>query len=178
MAGITIEGLFIYDDGNEKVLEVVTTASAVNWLSVAGSIAGAGPALVPKGADADIDLNLAGKGAGKINLTSPVKVTDAKDIEVGTGTGTKIGTAAGQKLALWNAAPIVQPAHADQAAVVLGNANAEIGGLTISAAYDQAEVEALRDRCEELADDVRNLSVLLHAIRTALVNFGAIKGSA
>ncbi len=73
---------------------------------------------------------------------------------------------------------LAELAHADQAAVTLGNTNGEIGGLTISAAYSQAEVQALRDKCEELADDVRALSVLLHQIRTDLIAFGAIKGSA
>jgi hypothetical protein len=54
----------------------------------------------------------------------------------------------------------------------------EIGGLTISDPPTQAEVQALRDRCEELADDVRALSALVHALRTALVASGLIKGSA
>lgn len=75
-------------------------------------------------------------------------------------------------------AALSEQAHADQAAVTLGNANDEIGGLTISAAYSQVEVQALRDKCEELADDVRALSTLLHRIRTDLIAFGAIKGSA
>jgi len=69
-------------------------------------------------------------------------------------------------------------AHADQAAVTLGNTDNEIGGLTISDPPTQAEVTALRDKCEELADDVRALSVLLHRIRTDLISFGSIKGSA
>lgn len=69
-------------------------------------------------------------------------------------------------------------AHADQAVVTLGNTNGEIGGLTFSGTYAQGEVEALRDKCEELADDVRALSVLLHQIRTDLIAFGAIKGAA
>ena len=69
-------------------------------------------------------------------------------------------------------------ASASQAAVTLGNADSEIGGLTIGATYTQAEVVALRDKCEELADDVRALSVLLHQIRTDLITFGAIKGAA
>lgn len=43
----------------------------------------------------------------------------------------------------------------------LGNTNNEIGGLTISAVYDQAEVTALRDKTEELADDVRALQAAL-----------------
>lgn len=71
-----------------------------------------------------------------------------------------------------------ETSHANQAAVTLGNTNSEIGGLTIGAVYAQAEVVALRDKCEELADDVRALSVLLHQIRTDLITFGVIKGSA
>ena len=69
-------------------------------------------------------------------------------------------------------------ASADQAAVTLGNANSEIGGLTIGSTYSESEVEALRDKCEELADDVRALSTLIHSLRTALVNCGIIKGAA
>lgn len=45
--------------------------------------------------------------------------------------------------------------------VTFGNTNGEIGGLTISAAYSQGEVQALRDKCEELADDCRNLKAAL-----------------
>jgi len=46
------------------------------------------------------------------------------------------------------------------AAVTIGNADGEIGGLTISDPPTQAEVQALRDKCEELADDVRALAAL------------------
>jgi hypothetical protein len=60
----------------------------------------------------------------------------------------------------------------------LGNTDGEIGGLTISDPPTQAEVQALRDMCEELADDVRALSTLVHALRTALVTSALIKGSA
>lgn len=71
-----------------------------------------------------------------------------------------------------------QQAGAGQAAVTLGNTDNAIGGLTISAAYSQAEVQALRAACEVLADDVRALSTLIHAMRTAGVTHGFIKGSA
>ena len=49
---------------------------------------------------------------------------------------------------------------ADTTGVTLGNADGEIAGLTISDSPTQAEVQALRDACEELADDVRALSAL------------------
>ena len=73
---------------------------------------------------------------------------------------------------------LTEQAGAAQAAVTLGNTDSEIGGLTIGAVYSRAEVRALRDKCEELADDVRNLSTLVHALRTALINANIIKGSA
>lgn len=73
---------------------------------------------------------------------------------------------------------LAEQSHANQAAVTLGNTNGEIAGLTFSAAPTQAECEALRDKCEELADDVRALSVLLHQLRTDLIALDLIKGSA
>ena len=86
--------------------------------------------------------------------------------------------ATGGKIGFYGATPVVQPSGADQAAVTLGNADGEIGGLTISDPPTQAEVQALRDKCEELADDVRALSGLIHALRGALVVVGVVKGGA
>jgi hypothetical protein len=64
---------------------------------------------------------------------------------------------------------VLQVSGADQTAMTLGNTDGEISGLTISDPPTQAEVQALRDACEELADDVRALSALVHAVRGALV---------
>jgi hypothetical protein len=50
--------------------------------------------------------------------------------------------------------------------------------LPISATYSQAEVQALRNKCEELADDVRAVATLVHALRTALVSAGLVQGGA
>jgi hypothetical protein len=61
--------------------------------------------------------------------------------------------------------------------VTLGNTDGEIGGLTISDPPAQAEVQALRDKAEELTDDVRALSAFVHALRGgALVAVGCVKG--
>jgi len=86
--------------------------------------------------------------------------------------------ATGGKIGFYGATPVVQPSGADQAAVTLGNTDGEIGSLTISDPPTQVEVQALRDRCEELADDVRALSALVHALRGALVSVGLVKGGA
>lgn len=74
--------------------------------------------------------------------------------------------------------PVTEPAGADQAAVTQGNTDGEIGGLTISDPLTQAEVRALRDKCEELADDVRAPAALVHALRAGLISLGVVKGSA
>jgi hypothetical protein len=85
--------------------------------------------------------------------------------------------ATGGKIGFYGATPVVQPSGAGQAAVTLGNTDGEFGSLIISDPPTQAEVQALRDRAEELADDVRALSTLIHALRAALVTTGLIKGS-
>jgi len=74
------------------------------------------------------------------------------------------------------AVPVGCASVADQVAVALGNVGGEAAALTISDPPTQAEVQALRDACEEPADDPRNLSALIHALRTVLVVEGLIKG--
>ena len=90
---------------------------------------------------------------------------------------TRIGGSASARVGFWGATPVAQPSGADQAVVTLGNSDGEIGGLTISDPPTQAEVQGLRDKAEELADDVRALSALMHALRGALVAVGVVKGA-
>lgn len=45
---------------------------------------------------------------GIVTVSGGLTMTDAKDIAVGSTTGTKIGTAASQKLGFFNATPVVQ----------------------------------------------------------------------
>lgn len=111
--------------------------------------------------------------ATTVNATT-VNATTVDATTLTTDTFTSDGT----KIGFFGATTIVKPASANQAVVTLGNTNSEISGLTISETYSDDEVIALRDKCEELADDVRALSTLLHSIRTALVDLGLIKGAA
>jgi hypothetical protein len=113
-----------------------------------------------------------------LSIELAVPFDDGANVAVGTGSGTKIGTAASQKLGFWGTTPVAQPSGADQAAVTLGNTDGEIAGLTISDPPTQAEVQMLRDKTEQLADDLRNLSTLIHSLRTATVAEGLVKGGA
>ena len=60
--------------------------------------------------------------------------------------------------------------------MTLQSVDGAIGRLIISDRPTQTEVQALRDKCEELADDVRALSTLAHALRGALVAVGVVNG--
>jgi hypothetical protein len=60
-----------------------------------------------------------------------------------------------------------------------GESTCRVVGATGGTIWDSpthAEVQALPDKCEELADDVRALSTLAHALRGALVAVGVVKG--
>ena len=58
----------------------------------------------------------------------------------------------------------------------LGNGESE--KRVISDPPTQAELQVLRDKCEELADDVRPIAALVHALRGALVAVGVAKAGA
>jgi parallel beta-helix repeat protein len=48
-------------------------------------------------------------GGGAVSIGGTVTMTDAKNIVLGSTTGTKIGTATTQKLGFYNATPVIQP---------------------------------------------------------------------
>lgn len=60
--------------------------------------------LIGSGANSPLNLGTGAMACGNITLS------DAASVSVGTGTGTKIGTDATQKIGFWNATPAVQPA--------------------------------------------------------------------
>ena len=105
-------------------------------------------------------------------LTGNKSLNDGSNIVLGTTTGSKIGTATTQKLAFWNATPIVQPAAAAQAALTNSTGGTANGTLEAVAATNTG------DRSAAINNNFTELHVLLNEIRTALVNVGIIKGSA
>lgn len=128
------------------------------------------------------------------NAVPDLTMADGKNIATNTTTGTKFGTATGQKIGFWNATPVIQPAHADQAAAsqtapgtlgtftptTLGStwdataasdANAMFSSLA-SLLSAQASINSTQ------ATNTSALATLLAAVRSALVAIGLMKGSA
>lgn len=106
----------------------------------------------------DVD-DLALHKAGAETVTGNKTLADAVDVPLGTVTGSKIGTAAAQKLAFHNATPVVQRASADQAAVPTDPATS-----TSPFGFSEAQANAL--------------VALVNELRAAAVEKGLIKGSA
>ncbi len=62
---------------------------------------------VTVGSSGGVTFDAVGSGA-KFTFSDSIEVADAKDIVVGTSTGTKIGTSTSQKLGFFNATPVTQ----------------------------------------------------------------------
>jgi hypothetical protein len=152
-AGITtLSGSVHVFNGATGVNEIRVPTNLADALSVESS---AGDILVVDTTTNAVAITITTSAASGLTLAGHVTVGDAKNVILNTTTGTKIGTAVGQKLGFWNATPVVQQASADQAAVA---------AITGGESPTEAEHNAL-------------LTLVL-AIRTALVNTGIIKGSA
>ena len=91
-----------------------------------------------------------------------VTMGDAQNFIVNTNTGTKIGTATGQKLGFWNANPIIQPASVNQAALSL---DVDITGADT---VDKAAINT----------NFTAIQTLVNQLRNDLVAAGLIKGAA
>lgn len=61
------------------------------------------PNTSPGGFTGNITLN------GNVTISGLVSLPDLSDVQLGTGAGTKIGTATTQKIGFYNATPVVQP---------------------------------------------------------------------
>lgn len=94
---------------------------------------------------------------------------DGKNIVLNTSTGTKIGTGTTQKLGLWNVTPIIQPAGAGQAAYTDSTGGTPAASLVdVGVVFSQANIN----------NNFATVSLLLLAMRTAMVNSGLMKGAA
>lgn len=109
-------------------------------------------------------------------------------VTVGTGTtnGVKIGASTSDKLAFFNATPIVRPSSANEAAVgslataTLTDSTGGTPSTTLASISDTATKNAIASLAAQEANtitDLTALKTLLNQIRTDLVALGLIKGS-
>lgn len=104
-----------------------------------------------------------------LDSTGLITLADVVNFAFNTGTGTKFGTATGQKMGFWNVAPVIQPAHANQAALTNSSGGTYDGTL---AAISGTGADAA------INNNFTDIFTLLDAMRTAMVNSGMMKGAA
>ena len=144
---------------------------------VSASAAIAGTKIAPDfGAQNVVTTGTLGAGATTVGTLAAAATTLSgnltlgdNNIVAGTTTGAKIGTATTQKLAFYNATPIVQPAGANQAALTNSTGGTADGTL---AAVSGSGADT------DINNNFTELHTLLNEIRTAMVNLGLIKGAA
>jgi hypothetical protein len=117
-----------------QVLIEPTDTTSTAW-STSGTGFGVNAASGFAGNLLDLQIN----GTSEWNFSGTVfGIGEANDIAVGTTTGTKIGTAASQKLAFWDQTPVVQPTTSISEAAFVANSGGSIhpsstfGGYTIA----------------------------------------------
>ncbi len=119
--------------------------------------------------DNAINAGLTDLSSVDASIKENLAITDGKNIVLGTTTGTKVASAATQKMAFWGVTPVVQPAHANQGA--LTDSTGGTAGFTIADVTGSFSQSVLNNN---FASVVR----LLNRLRTDLVAAGIIKGAA
>jgi len=129
-------------NGNTNpVFRVVgNVGSQATGVSVTGRAAGSGADLtvISSGTNENLVINAKGSGTISLNPTGTgailvnqnLTIADGKDIVLDTTTGTKIGTATGQKLGFYNATPIAKPTLATDDAAGIITALVNLGLVT------------------------------------------------
>jgi hypothetical protein len=139
-------GMFTFNghDGTQMCQSAILFARATeNWSSTARGTKFEFYT-VPNGTTA-ITLALALEQNQQATFAGDISISDAKNIIVGSTTGTKIGTATTQKLGFYNATPIVQPTTSVGAATFVANTGTAINtGSTFDGYTLQKVVAALR----------------------------------
>lgn len=108
VAGLTSSGVILIANGT----------NAAPSLGFASDADGSGTGFYRTGADT---IGVTCGGARKFQIGTSAMTFDAYNIALDTGTGTKLGTATGQKLGFWGATPVVQQVLATGAGATVDN---------------------------------------------------------
>ena len=124
------------------------TNTTQRWvISNVGTLRSAGAQTIET-SDGDLTLGTSNNGSIVINPngTGGLRLNNGKNISLGTTTGTKIGTATSQKLAFWNADPIIQPTTSVSGATIVGGGGTTLTDTDTFDGYTLAQiVKALRN---------------------------------
>ena len=97
----------------------------------------------------------------RLTIDRLTQYLDGRNVQFGLTTGTKFGTSVSEKIGFWNKTPVIQPTHANQAALSL---DTDVTGA------DTVDKSAINT-------NFTSIQSLVNQLRSDLVNTGIIKGS-
>lgn len=169
--------------GAVPVAQQAATVDLVVLLSTLG--------LRAAGGNPPLNLGTGAATCGALNIGGTTTLGDGQNVVAGTTTGTKFGTATAQKFGWWNAAPIGQPASANQAAlgtlatVTLTDSTTGTAGTTVGdvgASFSQSTLNNINAsfvaQLNHAVTDFASVKTLLNQLRADLVSAGILKGGA
>ncbi len=162
IANSTTTTPLIYGDFNTSLLRIHGNfyARRTSGAQITAEYDGSNRLEITVGSSGGVTFDAVGSGA-KFTFSDSIEVADAKDIIVGTSTGTKIGTSTSQKLGFFNATPVTQRADigalTDSTGGTPGTTIQDVGG-----AFDQ----------DTLNDNFASLAAQINALRTEQRDLG------
>lgn len=168
--------------GANEIRVPTNLADALSLESTAGDI------VVVDTTTGAVAITITTSAAAGLTLAGHVTVGDAKNVILNATTGTKIGTATGQKLGFWNATPVVQPTHVTDPAATAQDLTDNTGGTASGAgaianladgttyANDHAAIEnnfsTIVAEYNKLKDDVEANNSAIDSILSQLADTG------
>jgi hypothetical protein len=114
-------------------------------------------------------------GANAKTFSGNITIADGKNIILDTTTGTKIGTAVGQKLAFFNSTPVVQQAALTAAHAAITQAGTDSGDVAIQAATNSSPFGFVNAaEFEAAVGSLRNAMARLAEVEAVLEAFGLV----
>jgi len=154
----------IYGDFSSPLLRVHGNlyARQTSGAQITAEYDGSNRLEITVGSSGGVTFDAVGSGA-KFTFSDSIEVADAKDIVVGTSTGTKIGTSTSQKLGFFNATPVTQRADA-------GLITDLTGGSVVSTLQD-CDAGGVAD-VATINDNFAGVAAQLNELRAALRDLG------
>ncbi len=184
---LTVNGNFAFGDASADSLTLTGLTTVVTDQKIQFRDTGI---FMNSGADGKLTISADGTGAdditfaGTVTANDSITMADAKNLSFNTTTGTKIGTAANQKMGFYNTAPVVQQTHVGDPAATASDTTNSTGGtpsgthtlVDCTSSYDQALVEAnfatLSAEYNLLKDDVEANNAAIDSVLGQLATLG------
>ncbi len=159
---LLVNGAYSASSGTQTLLKISPTITQSGTAGYSAILVDAAETTTGSGIKRLLDLQVGSISKFNVDNSGNTTLADAANIIFGASAGTKLGTAASQKLSFYGVTPIIQPSLTTDFSYSVSN-------LTIDRAYD-ANATSL----DEIADVVGTIATDLVAIKAVLKSVGLL----